>query len=978
MNKQTDGKADFYAFISHKSADTKFALKLQKFIESYNLPTNIRKMKNMQQKRLTPICSYEVDFSSNPLLHEMEDKLRRSKYLILICSEELIKSGPEYIDFEIRSFIESKQAEGIDPLTRIIPIITTGEFGSAEHECCPDALKELGDRCPIALDRKKYRNDRTLFLHIISALLDIDYVVIENRDKKRQRNRAMVAGLGLFLLLAAGIGLGEYYIPRQSYYVDFVMKDGLPQGIGQLSEAETQRMGSHYVITTRKHKIESLEYVNAYGNLIDHGADARRGDRPSAYIFRYTDAGLNSVTYTNKSGVPYFIMQYSADSVSAVDLRNPYDADEAFYTGSGYESNPAMLLADLNLEAHSDISRFRYERSPEGYVTGVTFCSDSTGRLAQDQSVYGFEYVLDAKGRIIETYFLDALGDRRLNSQGLYCRTFAYDDRDDLVKWANYGADGALKADSNGIVQCVFSYDDHHNMIQTAFLDERGEPMFVASYGAATQVRTVDARGNLIRIELLDTDGSFTQRGEFCVQVQTYDENGFLATRVWQDAAGNAVQVSSKNYAEIRYVNDENGNPLTITYHDKNGEPINNAWGFATEVIEYDDLGRALKNAYFDADGNPADYRGYGYCSMETVYDHRGRELSISYYGPSGEPVNTVGPTFGFGYHKLETVYEYGAHTKQVLTYYDASGVPVNLRSSLGEEYAQAVVYVQNGEITYMAEYRADGSVYGEILESETNRSSQAEPITTRRHISSDGNVRLEVVTRYSISGVTKQMTYTEFDKHGKVTSELEILYHDNGEQKSACSLNYDENGIVTEKFVTEYNERGQEIKAIVTEPSKPGDQPYIVESFYDASGNLAQEVHTQILRDDIPDFVIKNHYLPDGSKSLVERISYDDHGKVIQKSDTVYENGKTAAKTEYDYDENGVLYFVTAINYNADGSTAKMTFLDYGPGWLYAATEFLYHTDGTKEQITTFYDENQNMIDVSRRILDKNGNVTG
>ena len=36
---QTNGKAKYYAFISHKSADAKFALKLQKFIEGYNLPS---------------------------------------------------------------------------------------------------------------------------------------------------------------------------------------------------------------------------------------------------------------------------------------------------------------------------------------------------------------------------------------------------------------------------------------------------------------------------------------------------------------------------------------------------------------------------------------------------------------------------------------------------------------------------------------------------------------------------------------------------------------------------------------------------------------------------------------------------------------------------------------------------------------------------------------------------------------------------
>ena len=90
MNATEKGKAHYYAFISHKSTDEKFALKLQRFIETYDLPAHIRQMTDPSVRRLSPICSYEVDFSSSPLLDEMRGKLERSDYLILICSEELL------------------------------------------------------------------------------------------------------------------------------------------------------------------------------------------------------------------------------------------------------------------------------------------------------------------------------------------------------------------------------------------------------------------------------------------------------------------------------------------------------------------------------------------------------------------------------------------------------------------------------------------------------------------------------------------------------------------------------------------------------------------------------------------------------------------------------------------------------------------------------------------------------------------------
>lgn len=979
MSTQTNGKATFFAFISHKSTDAKFALKLQKFIESYNLPTEIRRMTHLQERRLTPVCSYEVDFSSNPLMDEMHDKLKRSKYLILICSEELVKSGTKYVNYEIRTFIECKKEEGIDPLKRIIPIIVTGEFGSAEHECCPEALKELGDNCPIALDLKKYKNDRELFLHVISGLLDIDYAVIENRDKKRQRIKKTVLGSTLALLLAAGIGLGEYYIPRESHYVDFVMKDGLPEGIGALTADAYQQMKGHYVITERKHKIESLEYVNAYGNRIDHGGNIYDGDRPSAYIFEYTASGLSSVTYEDRFGTPYFIMQYSGNSISSVDLRDPYDSSEAFYIGSGYESDPSMLLADLNLSSHSDISRFRYEYSDDGYVTQVVFCSDSTGRLAQDNSVYGFEYVLDEKGRIIETYFLDALGERRLNSEGLYCRKFTYDSRDDMVEWTNYGRNGAPMADGEGIVQCVFSYDQNHNLNGFSFFDENGDPLFVSSYGGAGQKQYVDEHGNLILVELLEEDGGLCERYDYCSMAFTYDENGFTASRTYQNPDGEAVISTSQNYATIQYVNDENGNPVEITYYDAQGNIINNAYGFAKEITEYDDMGRELKHAYFDAEGMPADYRGYGYSSMVTTYDERGRETSISYYGQEGEPVNTVGPSFGFGYHRIEEVYEYGAHTKQTLTYYDAGGDPVNLVSSLGEEYSKTVLYIQNGEITYMANYCADGSIYGNIMESETDRSAQAEPITTYRYTDSSGNILSETVMYYQLNGVEKRQTQTVYDENKNAVTEREVLYYDNGQRKSEYLIEYAENGAIAYEYLCEYDEYGNVIQETLIDPADPDYHTFIVNSFYDDDGNLTEEKRVQLRSDGSVASTSDYAYHVDGSKDTVEFTSFDESGTIQSKTVYRYDNDVKISSTQYEYDENGSVAMVINTSYSSDGSTASREYLDYDDtGLLFAVTQFIFNADGTTTQITTFYDENENVTDVSQRLLDEDGNVIG
>lgn len=979
MDASTNSKGRFYAFISHKSTDSKFALKLQKFIETYHLPTSICQMAGIRERRLTPLCSYEVDFSSSPLLDEMHDKLMRSNYLILLCSEELMKNDPRYIDYEIRTFIECKKAEGVDPLSRIIPVVVSGEFGSAEHECCPEALRELGDQCPIALDRRKYKSDRELFLHVISSLLDIDYAVIENRDKKRQRNRKLAWGSVLALLLAVGIALGEYYIPRKSHYVDFVMREGIPEGIGLLDADEYQRMKDHYVITRQKHKVQSLEYMNALGKRIDHSKNVFNADRPSAYRFAYTDEGLSAVTYENRMGQPYFILQYPGGSTASADLRDPYDSSEAFYIGAGYDRDPGMLFSDMNVSSPSDISRFRYEYSPEGYVQKVFFCADSSGRLAQDNSVYGFEYVTDEKGRICETYFLDALGQRRLNSEGIYCRKFTYDERNDLVQWINCGADGSPTADEEGIVCCQFTYDDAHNLTGVAFLDAQGAPAEVASYGGASQKQYVDGHGNMVRVDVFGIDGEPSMLMGYCTLLFTYDDNGYTASRIYLDAEGQAVMDPTYDYAEIRYVNDASGNATERTYHDTQGQLHNNAFGFAREVITYNEMGKEIAHAYFDAEGMPADYHGFGYSSVQTTYDERGRETSLAYFGPEGEPVLTTGPIFGFGYHKLETTYEYGAHTKQTIAYYDTEGKIINMQSSLGEQYATAIVYVQNGDITYSASYRADGSVFGDIMEAETTYSAQAEPITTYRYTDGDGKVLKELVKHYRLNGVDKKSVMTEYDDQGKVVSVMESEHHENGERKTTVYTQYGPDGSVTVESVHEFDTQGNEIRVTLTEPASVDARTYIVNISYDGAGNRVAEQSSLFTADGTRVMDTNETFHPDGSKDTVESIHYDAEENVEARVVTVYSGGVKASQTEYTYDGPEVLAMVTNTRYDAAGKTAEREMIFYGEnGAPESSGLFQYHPDGTVTQTTVFYDEQGNVIDTLRRTMDENGNVIG
>jgi hypothetical protein len=977
MNEQV-GKASFFAFISHRGVDSKYALKLQKFIESYKLPAEIRAKSNLP-KRLSPICTYEVDFAANPLLDEIKEMLAKSQYLIVLCSKHTAENAAPYVNYEIETFIEQKKAQGIDPLDKIIPIMISGEYDSPDG-CYPQALKDLGDNAPIAVNRQLCKNDREVFLRAISGMIHIDYAVLENRDKKRQRKKKAMVGAICAALAACAIVLGEYFIPRSYHYLDFVMKNGLPVGIEKLSAAERSNI-NHYVITHCQHKVTELKHVNPKGNVIDHASNTPHPERPAIYTFDYsTGSKLASVTYRNKNRVPYFILQYSGNELLAADFKDPTNPGEAYFIGNGYESDAAKLLSDYNVASHSSISRFVYTYTPEGYVQKVTFFADSAGRMAHDNNIYGFEYELDEKGRITKQYFLDATNNRRLNSEGIFCKEYVYDEKGDLCKTAFYDANGNLAKASDGLCVTEREYENHICTVVST-LDENGNP--AEPYGYAKQVRT----GDTYKFYL--SDGSLMSAPGFCGYVFTYDKNGYESSRTSIDADGKAVLDPYKEYATIEYENDKNGNVLSFSFLDEKGELTNNADGYAKEIIEYNGRGQATKNSYFDKDGKLCDYRGYGYSIKKTEYDEFGRETSISYFDADENPVDIKGPDFEHGYHRVETVYEHGMFTKLSIAYYDKDNNLTNSVSDYtGESYASSEMTVQNGVITSLKTFDKDGKLFGAHITNDVIYTAEAERKETINYLDADGAVTQKFVNLYDVRGVQKK--YEAFSYHGKV------------HLKTHHEISYDD---VKTHYVINYDERGKKVSA--SDLIYAADGTLETESKYRYDEN-EKEVYSILIdhteKEPIKYFEIETEYRNDGTKNLERTITkdkdelvlsvstqfFDEEGLVVRIEADKY-NGNTLTRStiaHFDENENMSQYYV--FDYDADGNVKleshslfdeteqetynKMT--SYKNGVTEATLETYYLPDGAKQDEFVLYAPDGSVISKSKNTYDADGNI--
>jgi hypothetical protein len=110
---------EYYAFISYKHEDVKWAKWLQNKLISYKLPSFIRKETPRLPKRINPVFRDMTNFDADTLSENIKYGLEKSRYLIVLCSPRSAKS--KYVGDEIAEFVKMGRTD------HIIPFIVDGE-----------------------------------------------------------------------------------------------------------------------------------------------------------------------------------------------------------------------------------------------------------------------------------------------------------------------------------------------------------------------------------------------------------------------------------------------------------------------------------------------------------------------------------------------------------------------------------------------------------------------------------------------------------------------------------------------------------------------------------------------------------------------------------------------------------------------------------------------------------------------------------
>lgn len=180
MNKEFK----YFAFISYKREDEKWARWLHRKLESYRLPSVIANEKPDLPKRLNPVFRDTTDIKPGILDDVLRQNLEDSKYLIVVCSPRAAKS--EWVGKEISDFIEFGKQENV-----ILFIIDGKPYcNDPELECYHTVIKvKLPEMLGVNVNEEskewKFIKKQKAFIRVVSTLLDVSFDSLWGRQKRR-------------------------------------------------------------------------------------------------------------------------------------------------------------------------------------------------------------------------------------------------------------------------------------------------------------------------------------------------------------------------------------------------------------------------------------------------------------------------------------------------------------------------------------------------------------------------------------------------------------------------------------------------------------------------------------------------------------------------------------------------------------------------------------------------------------------------
>jgi hypothetical protein len=201
----------YYAFISYSSKDTSWGKELQRKLENYRMPSTLCQERGWDRKPIKPVFFAPTDIQPGGLNEELQERLRASRNLIVVCSPHSARS--EWVGREIEFFHQLGRTDHI----HFFIVDGKPHSGDPETECFNPMVDKLG--LPEILGaniheqvfRWPWLNKERAYVQLISKLLGVEFDTIWQRHRRLLIQKAVGWGVGLIAVLAivAGVWLNS-------------------------------------------------------------------------------------------------------------------------------------------------------------------------------------------------------------------------------------------------------------------------------------------------------------------------------------------------------------------------------------------------------------------------------------------------------------------------------------------------------------------------------------------------------------------------------------------------------------------------------------------------------------------------------------------------------------------------------------------------------------------------------------------------
>lgn len=197
----------YYAFISYNYHNTVWGKRLQRKLESYRMPATLCGEHGWERKPIKPVFFAPSDIQPGGLSEELQERLRASRNLIVICSPYSAQS--EWVGKEIAFFHSLGRTKDI----HFFIVDGTPNSGNKETECFNPIIKELGipEILGANIQEKVYRwqwmNRERAYVQLITKLLGVEFDAIWKRHRWLLFQKIALCIIGIIAVAAALLGV---------------------------------------------------------------------------------------------------------------------------------------------------------------------------------------------------------------------------------------------------------------------------------------------------------------------------------------------------------------------------------------------------------------------------------------------------------------------------------------------------------------------------------------------------------------------------------------------------------------------------------------------------------------------------------------------------------------------------------------------------------------------------------------------------